>query len=538
MEQERIISGRALQAAQDGVVSMFGKHGFNVIFEAGATPSVNLDTKTLTLPVFPEEVDMKTLNMLRGYTDHELGHVIYTDETVPLNKETFAGDIQNVLEDGRIERELGKRYRGCKYNLEYTSDQHESEIISKLQQTDNMQTRDLINALLLSKRLTYGQPARAAARNLEGGALDIVLRHEEELRNLSSTKEARDMSQTLYEELKEYINEMESPDECECEGEGGCEGECSEELIDKVSMQDVGDWMKKALQHSCDDGSEGYTYRAFKDEDRIIVVPASDDNNVTESLCTNIGVAQNKLISILQTEKPILSRYQQEGIIDDRRVGMTVFNEDKIFLKRRRRVGLDSSFCILLDLSASMRYEKIDTAMQMAIFFVRVLEAMHAPCEVLGFTTKGFDSPKYKGYTRSLPVRHYIFKKFEERMGYVKSRFGYFNGFNDEMYHNVDGEAVAWAAGRLSFRQETNKFLFVLSDGQPDGGEHRSLHSEHLKRTVKKVKRNGIHCIGLGMGTDSVTEFYEDHIVMRRDLVNCFINKFRTLVLQVKSQTI
>jgi len=103
------------------------------------------------------------------------------------------------------------------------------------------------------------------------------------------------------------------------------------------------------------------------------------------------------------------------------------------------------------------------------------------------------------------------------------------------MNHNVDGEAVSWARNRLLARREVNKFLLVLSDGSPEGGEYGSIHRKHLRKVVKSSSYAGVHCVGIGMYTNSVKEFYEDHIVLGGNIVNGFIDKFKTIVLRVKS---
>lgn len=58
--------------------------------------------------------------------------------------------------------------------------------------------------------------------------------------------------------------------------------------------------------------------------------------------------------------------------------------------------------------------------------------------------------------------------------------------------------------------------LIVLSDGVPacHTYDHSSL-SRHLSKSVKSAEKAGIKVIGVGIDTDSVSRFYDDHIVLR-----------------------
>ncbi len=569
----KTVPGHALQAAQNGIVSMFGKHGYSVVFEADACPCVNFKSKTVTLPVFPEDVDYDMLSLLRGYTDHELGHVIFTDQDVEADMRTFLGDLINSIEDGRIERELAKKYRGCKYNLEFTRTLHEKELLAKVSMAGDDNAKEIINASVAMQRLAYGDSAKSAARGLTGDAKDIVLNHADELGRVDSTKDVVSIAEVLYEELKNYIEEGDKRQQEEGDQKGKCEvdsKECEEcgcqdeqepeqmpgeqepeqmhvdiEQIAKRAKEmaeDYDKWIKTKLVSSSGEHREGYA--AYKDNDKVKIVPNTYRGNIddiVEKLDTNIGATQNKLLAILQTERPTMSRYQKKGIVDDRRIGLVAFEENKLFLRRRRRIGLDSTFTILIDLSGSMRGEKIEMAMQMAIFFTRTLEVMHIPCEVLGFTTRGFRTLGLQSYTRSIPLRHYIFKKFDERFGYVSSRFGYFlddHGL-ENMCHNVDGEAIAWATSRILKRKESNKYLLVLSDGHPDGGEADAEQEAYLIKAIEAATLMGVCCVGLGIYSSSVADYYDDNIVMsatNKSIVAEFMEKFKSIVIKAKNE--
>jgi cobalamin biosynthesis protein CobT len=97
------------------------------------------------------------------------------------------------------------------------------------------------------------------------------------------------------------------------------------------------------------------------------------------------------------------------------------------------------------------------------------------------------------------------------------------NRIGSFMCENTDGESVLWAAARLATRKEKRRILFVLSDGQPQNGDTDSDKLDaHLKEVVKMVSKHGIECVGIGILTDCVKEFYPHSVVVNNinDLVS------------------
>lgn len=74
------------------------------------------DGKHIVLPVLPED-DYKATVLARGYLDHEAAHVKFTDFD-NWERIGFEGNVLNILEDVRIEQAMGRRYRGCRDNLD------------------------------------------------------------------------------------------------------------------------------------------------------------------------------------------------------------------------------------------------------------------------------------------------------------------------------------------------------------------------------------------------------------------------------------
>lgn len=59
----------------------------------------------------------QALVLARGYIDHEAAHIRHTDFTILNTDDSFSFRLLNILEDVRIEKEIGEEYPGCAVNL-------------------------------------------------------------------------------------------------------------------------------------------------------------------------------------------------------------------------------------------------------------------------------------------------------------------------------------------------------------------------------------------------------------------------------------
>ena len=100
------------------------------------------------------------------------------------------------------------------------------------------------------------------------------------------------------------------------------------------------------------------------------------------------------------------------------------------------------------------------------------------------------------------------------------------------MMQNVDGEALHWAGKRLATRPESRKLVIALSDGAPECGEYKSVMKEHLKNAVSDLKKARIGCIGVGIQSDSVENYYEDYVVFNSlaDMPKGFLTKLKSVL--------
>ncbi len=87
------------------------KNGIRVVFDNYSTACT--DGKTIVLPLTSKESSW----IVRGYLDHELGHVRFTDLDLFPKSPPFERSLVNIIEDVRIEKALGDAYPGMATNL-------------------------------------------------------------------------------------------------------------------------------------------------------------------------------------------------------------------------------------------------------------------------------------------------------------------------------------------------------------------------------------------------------------------------------------
>lgn len=92
--------------------AMGDQMGVNVVIR-GNTAATN--GKTIYLPELPKD-DAEATLLARGFLDHEAAHVRLTDFSVT-EDDPYLKNLTNIIEDIRIEKEMGQLYPGCAVNL-------------------------------------------------------------------------------------------------------------------------------------------------------------------------------------------------------------------------------------------------------------------------------------------------------------------------------------------------------------------------------------------------------------------------------------
>ncbi|MDP2812731.1 MAG: hypothetical protein Q8O32_03490, partial [bacterium] len=174
--------------------------------------------------------------------------------------------------------------------------------------------------------------------------------------------------------------------------------------------------------------------------------------------------------------------------------------DNKIFETTNAPKKRDYVFTVLVDLSGSMRGQKIKETFKGVILLTEVLNRLGIKNEILGFQDKVI---KFKDFDEELTdeVRDKI-------SGMVDEVDGSNLGGNNHPGYNDDGPSLTEASKTLSKQFSKNKFLLALSDGIPEG---RFSSAQDLHTAIKFILTNTdqkLVGIGLGPDTEHVKEFY------------------------------
>ena len=214
----------------------------------------------------------------------------------------------------------------------------------------------------------------------------------------------------------------------------------------------------------------------------------------------------------------------EEGQIDAARLSRVVIDpmHPLTFKMERDTDFRDTVVTLLLDNSGSMRGRPITVAATCADILARTLERCGVKVEILGFTTRAWkggqsreawlQAGKPAAPGRLNDLRHIIYKAADAPWRRSRRNLGLMmrEGLLKE---NIDGEALAWAHGRLIARPEQRKVLMMISDGAPVDDSTLSVNpgnhlERHLRYVIEEIEtRSPVELIAIGIGHD-VTRYY------------------------------
>ncbi len=214
----------------------------------------------------------------------------------------------------------------------------------------------------------------------------------------------------------------------------------------------------------------------------------------------------------------------EEGMLDAARLSRVVVDPMHAlsFKAERDTEFRDTIVTLLLDNSGSMRGRPITVAATCADILARTLERCGVKVEILGFTTRAWkggqsreawlQAGKPASPGRLNDLRHIIYKGADAPWRRSRRNLGLMmrEGLLKE---NIDGEALAWAHGRIVGRPEQRKILMMISDGAPVDDSTLSVNAgnyleRHLRRVIEEIEtRSPVELIAIGIGHD-VTRYY------------------------------
>ena len=530
------------------------RHGLRLVCEG---EGCRTDGKTIYLPSLPDDVPEDLLSAIRGWTDHECAHAIFTE--TDLSKDFIrqhgqaAFGILNALEDARVERLIGKRYPGSALNIS-------SAFRFVVEKARAGQVRPFTPLEAFTSVLYIRAGGMEDQDWMPTEAYALADECAEELDAFGSCRHTRQVAavaERIWEKVRPCFPPLppssggsdpgegaESPSP-EQDGRGGGSSEQSGKSASPAShavphqqqheeggsgtpMDVLGD-----LIHS-----EASQYRQAKDaysvwstELDVVEVPDVDPDYdyraELNELRPYVGGLQRRLLQTLMgRRKGVWLGDQARGRLDPRALHRLATGRDsRIFRRRVVSDGGATACTLLLDLSASMRGDPLKLCKQLGLLFAETLELLHFPTEVIGFSTLDTDvrseaavrtgipeEDLSQRFNRFVPLYHAVIKGFNEPWREVAGRMG-----------NADvkaltplGESLLFAGRRLSLRAERRKVLFCLTDGKPVAGCYdEGVTLAHACQSVRRLSEARIEPVGIGICEPLVADIFPRHVIIR-----------------------
>lgn len=175
--------------------------------------------------------------------------------------------------------------------------------------------------------------------------------------------------------------------------------------------------------------------------------------------------------------------------------------ESKAWQKRELPQEKDYAISLLLDLSGSMRGQKIEETFKAGIVLAEVLNRLSINTEILGFNDRLYE---YQGFGENMGT------EVREHMGGMLQEVG-----TPASAWNDDGWAVQQASERLARQKAAEKFLFVLSDGLPEESDRHPRSQYELGQIVTRIMQDTdqkLIGLGIGHGTEHVERYYPNSV--------------------------
>ena len=166
----------------------------------------------------------------------------------------------------------------------------------------------------------------------------------------------------------------------------------------------------------------------------------------------------------------------------------------------------DYVITLLVDLSGSMRGEKIKEAFKSVVVLSETLQNLDIRFEVVGFQDTLLEFKSFEN-----EMNDEMRKKLNQLLLEVEGNNP--DGHNNP-FENDDGACLKQASAQLAHQAASNKFLIVLSDGYPEArGKSRERLDRELKAATREITQNtNQKLIGIGLLSDAVSHYYENNL--------------------------
>lgn len=429
-------------------------------------------------------------NLIREYA--KLSYEINRDEVWP----EFQKLVEEDMKDQKVQELLQEIMQGGG-----EGEEGENDLKDKLSENLNSgQQKELEKAMKNAQSKPGGSDGEGRGNPVDLNSLSEKLK--QKIKDFIDSL-PEDKKKELAEKAAEALGEFEDEINQELEGklsENKPTQRENERRDEKKTGEQIGE--KPGTAWSPDDSEEVRRFRKFIEETleydeniyeeiRREVLPLIDQ---LEGELREIFVA--RLASKWETGFKSGKKIDIKKRMQEKALGISAI-ESRAWQKREAPQEKDYAISLLVDLSGSMQGEKIYETFKATIVLAEVLNRLSIKTEILGFNDKLYEYQFY-GQDMSKSIR-------SNMGGILKEVEGPGARWND------DGWALQQASERLAKQKATEKFLIVLSDGQPaESSDHSGSEYElsSIVRTVMAETDQKLVGLGIGRGTAHVANYY------------------------------
>lgn len=428
--------------------------------------------KKIIIPAI-EETGEKYLTYLRGYIDHEAGHVRFTEDGVVDGLAPLERHLWNIFEDCFVERCMSRAFIGCGANLR--------RLVLEIFDKDDELATDMpglaVNYCLIRARAVdvpaLESRAKACGERLDAAVPGLTERLEDALisgARSESTKESKDHALHVAEILRDAGVDMPSDATKENEGDGDAFADAVKKAIaEQVEASEAPqpENMKRFTASSAGDGE--------RDRDQLLDELTSSDIYAARK---ETGVLDVRLRSLLQTVALNREGGYRRGRLDCNRLHRLAVNNVRVFTSRVEKVLLNTEIGMVVDMSGSMSGEK-------AVVTSRSLFAAMSSLRKLPVSVRSFAVGFSGNATVDILDPH---EPLRTKMSIVP------NGGTS------CGEGVVRALMKFVPGSDARKILFILTDG-------RTYNEEYFRLIIERCAAHGVELYGFGICDDGLRDF-------------------------------
>lgn len=512
--------------------------GSNAMTYQKQDPYTGKTSYSISIPTV-DVLDKQHMRMVRGYLDHEAGHVRFTDFTLleSLHDDpAYVMSLINIAEDIYVEREMGKRYVGCEKNLRWLSKHlftenydkpnlvHLRKLRNNLERHFQLFVMHVMNYTLYYMRAklvadlspfipSEQQAVECLAPGLTKNLVPIM---EKWFPILTSTYASCQFSKEMYEAIKQYIKRPYAGHD------SAGTNPFKKSMQDKVKnyantpkqiAEEMKDMLEEAAEFSFRKWADGRQQSTFTDigksagaelkimHDKFIgmfedknsrpfiarsVPPLSlytkgdkiPSNFVTKAMSITAQL-DAQLSGLMQSIVLNRGGHTSRGKLDPRKVYRLNVNNPRVFYRKEERLKFNAQVVILADCSGSMQGQREAMASISTYALARSLR------KIPGIRT---DVYYYSAVTfeRALSQSDHI------------SRFSRMQASGG----TPTGSAVENALSFFNYWDDSRKIILLITDGE-------AQDMEYLRYVLQVAARNNVEVFGVGIDCGAIEEVSE-----------------------------